>query len=224
MPVLDILDLFIDDIPRSGPEQMALDEALFERASRPILRTYRWSEEWVTFGFSQSQSAVAKAVGETPCVRRWTGGGIVEHRGDFTFALIVPRMDAFAKIRPCESYRVIHRAMARALERAGKAVTLAGPVPAAAPGACFAGTPAEADLLGADGLKVCGGAQRRTQQGILHQGSLQQTDIPPGLSNALAFQLSDRVEEFVPQTDLNDRVTELISARYGSDAWNRRIL
>jgi len=224
VPVLDILDLFIDDIPRSGPEQMALDEALFERASRPILRTYRWSEEWVTFGFSQSQSAVAKAVGETPCVRRWTGGGIVEHRGDFTFALIVPRMDAFAKIRPCESYRVIHRAMARALERAGKAVTLAGPVPAAAPGACFAGTPAEADLLGADGLKVCGGAQRRTQQGILHQGSLQQTDIPPGLSNALAFQLSDRVEEFVPQTDLNDRVTELISARYGSDAWNRRIL
>ncbi len=224
MPALDILDLFIDETPRNGPEQMALDEALFENASRPILRTYSWAEEWVTFGFSQSQSAVAKAVGSMPLVRRWTGGGIVEHRGDFTFALIVPRTDAFAKIRPCESYRVIHRAMAQALEHAGTAVTLAGPVPAMAPGACFVGTPAEADLLGADGLKVCGGAQRRTQQGILHQGSLQQTDIPPGLSNALAFQLSDRVEKFVPQTDLNDRVTELISARYGSDAWNRRIL
>lgn len=203
---------------------MALDEALFEMATRPVLRTYRWSEEWVTFGFSQSHSAVAKVVGSTPLVRRWTGGGIVEHRGDFTFALVVPRTDAFVKIRPCESYRVIHRAMAGALERAGTAVTLAGPVPAEAPGACFAGAPAEADLLGSDGLKVCGGAQRRTHRGILHQGSLQQTAIPPGLSMALAFQLAGRIEEFVPRIDLNGRVTELISAKYGSDAWNRRIL
>ncbi len=77
--------------------------------------------------------------------------------------------------------------MARALEHAGTAVTLAGPVPAMAPGACFAGVPAEADLLGEDGLKVCGGAQRRTQQGILHQGSLQQTEIPPGFQTRSLF-------------------------------------
>jgi lipoate-protein ligase A len=79
MPLFKVTDLFLDETGRGGPEQMALDESLIESAERPLLRLYRWSGQAVSFGYSQSLATVRERFRSIPCVRRWTGGGIVEH-------------------------------------------------------------------------------------------------------------------------------------------------
>jgi lipoate-protein ligase A len=88
MPLFDAINLFPDETERSGPEQMALDEALLEYAERPMLRSYRWAGQAVSFGYSQSLAAVRERIPPLPSVRRWTGGGIVEHGGDWTFSAL----------------------------------------------------------------------------------------------------------------------------------------
>ena len=79
MTFFESLAVFSDTIPRCAAAQMALDEALLENTSGPVLRTYQWDAPAVSFGYSQSLSAVAAAHPDRPLVRRWTGGGIVEH-------------------------------------------------------------------------------------------------------------------------------------------------
>src|SRR4051812_47542188 len=115
MPLFDSLLLFPDDTPRGGADQMALDEALLETARLPMLRVYCWGVPAVSFGYSQSLSEVERTWPGLPLVRRWTGGGMVEHGRDWTFALIVPAGELFAAVRPAESYRRIHSVVAEAL-------------------------------------------------------------------------------------------------------------
>ncbi len=172
MPLFKVIDLFVDKTGRGGPEQMALDEALFECAERPLMRLYRWSGQAVSFGYSQSLEAVRERFRSIPCVRRWTGGGIVEHGCDWTFSLIVPFGEPLAKARPKESYRLIHTHVAAALNQCGCSAQLADSDEGAPAMACFS-SPVLYDVIGLDHQKLCGGAQRRTRKGLLHQGSIQ---------------------------------------------------
>jgi lipoate-protein ligase A len=84
------LDLLFSSTPLEGPEQMAFDEVLLRQASRPLLRLYHWKTPCVTFGYFQEWKKVQAAFPERMLVRRWSGGGSVEHDGDITFSLIVP--------------------------------------------------------------------------------------------------------------------------------------
>ena len=108
-------------------------------------------------------------------VRRWSGGGVVEHGADLTFSLLVPRALALATLPAAESYRRIHEAVGHALARAGDCrgcnLQKAAVAKTAGSRACFE-NPVAYDLLLA-GDKIAGGAQRRTRRGLLHQGSIQ---------------------------------------------------
>ena len=126
MPLFDAINLFPDETERRGPEQMALDEALLEYAERPVLRSYRWAGQAVSFGYSQSLAAVRERIPPLPSVRRWTGGGIVEHGCDWTFSLIVPSSEPLAKARPEDTYRSIHARIATVLNELGYPARLAG--------------------------------------------------------------------------------------------------
>ena len=218
--MFDDLALFSDPEPRDGPEQMALDEVLLETVERPVLRVYRWREPWVSFGYSQSHEAVRRERPGSRLVRRWTGGGIVDHERDWTFALIVPRSDGFARLRPGESYCRVHEAVAAAL---GTATQLAAAGVAEKPGACFAGQPAQHDVLDAAGAKICGGAQRRTRAGILHQGSLQGTAVAADFGRELAERLSAAPGVFLPPEEVGKKCRTLAAAKYDSRAWTFRL-
>lgn len=220
MPLFDLLAVFADATPRGGAEQMALDEALLETCDRPVLRVYRWDGPAASFGYSQSVAEVARTFAALPLVRRWTGGGIVEHGRDWTFSLIVPAGDPFAAVRPAESYRRIHAVIAEAL---GHEVFLkheapAGHLPA---GACFV-QPVRDDVLAIDGRKVCGGAQRRTRRGFLHQGSVQGCAWPSDMTHRVAAGLAQRIETASVRFSLEERTGELAAEKYGSAEWTGR--
>jgi len=171
--IFERLKVWRDPVARSGPENMAIDEWLFRQAGGvPVLRLYEWSGDWVSLGYFQSLAEARGIFGEDAnYVRRWTGGGIVDHRADSTYTLVIPRSEDLAGSRGSESYCAIHKAVAACLQRGGQACELASEDSGKDSNACFE-KPVQWDLLSVDGGKLAGAGQRRGREGILHQGSV----------------------------------------------------
>jgi lipoyl(octanoyl) transferase len=222
MPLFNVIDLFLDETCRGGPEQMALDEALFECAERPVLRVYRWSTQAVSFGYSQSLAAVLERFPSIPSVRRWTGGGTVEHGCDWTFSLIVPFAEPLAKAPSKDTYRSIHGHVVTALNELGCSARLAGSDEGAPGMACFA-SPVAHDVIGMDQQKLCGGAQRRTRKGLLHQGSIQNVRLPADFAFQLLSLMAARTLRFLPSHATFSRSKELLAEKYATSAWLGRV-
>jgi lipoyl(octanoyl) transferase len=109
---------------------MAWDQAMLhfgEMAGCAFWRVYGWSEPAVTFGYGQNRDWVRQAVApfSGPCVRRPTGGGIVDHRDDLTYALSIPSTHPFFRRRATDIYRELHEGIARILEQSGFPAILA---------------------------------------------------------------------------------------------------
>lgn len=172
MPALFAQLLLVEDwVQRDAGLQLAIDRALLETTSLPVLRLYRWSSPCVTIGYFDSIEEAERRHPNTPVYRRWTGGGSVLHGNDAPYSLIVPRSEPFAAVRPCESYRQIHSALAETLrELLPDVVTTEACAPKKS-SACF-DNPVRDDLV-AGNVKIAGAGQRRTRQGFLHQGSIQ---------------------------------------------------
>ncbi|MEO1836466.1 MAG: hypothetical protein ABGZ49_13345 [Akkermansiaceae bacterium] len=170
--ILEDLQLWHDPIPRSGPENMAVDEWLLEREEIPLLRVYDWLGDWVSLGyFGQRREAEAMMGKGVPLVRRATGGGIVDHRIDRTYSLVVPKACELARRRGTESYRAIHTALAAALHMVGVEARLITEDSEHDSAACFEKSVAW-DIADGEGNKLAGAGQRRTRSGLLHQGSV----------------------------------------------------
>jgi lipoate-protein ligase A len=162
--------LIVDDTDDAA-WNMAFDEATLELAQRQgmaTLRFFDWDRPAITIGYAidapaslELDEAERRGV---PIVRRVTGGGMVLHGWDLTYAITFPR-DAIARDQSLiETYRTINRAFARGLEPFGVRSDLhAQPGPGGPPaGACFA-RPTRYDLV-VDGRKLIGNAQRRRGQ------------------------------------------------------------
>ena len=199
---------------------MACDEILLHETTTPLLRIFRWSRPWLSIGYFMKASAAAEVRTDLPFCRRWTGGGVVEHENDFTFALIVPRGEVWGAQRAAETYRSLHQALATALRQIGPPADLAEDASGSAT-QCFAG-PVRHDIL-LHGRKIAGGAQRRSRHGLLHQGSLQVPDLPPDFPQIFAHTLSTRVEAWDnANTDLSDRIDRLTREKYAHPDFLRR--
>ncbi|MDB6077805.1 MAG: Lipoate-protein ligase A-like protein [Akkermansiaceae bacterium] len=167
--VLRELSFWEDPEIRDGFTNMAVDDWLAEYFETPILRSYRWAPGWGSFGYFIPRAGLPP--GPRHWVRRWTGGGIVDHRHDRTYTLFVPRGLELAEARGAESYRTIHVAVAAVLSEAGQAASLSGGTASAPGGECFI-RPVEHDVLDGKGRKIAGAGQRRSARGLLHQGSV----------------------------------------------------
>ncbi len=217
-------DLFMLDErarPGSAAWNMALDEALLAESGHPVLRFYRWETAAVSFGyFLPCEAAMALGRGRE-IVRRWTGGGMVEHGEDFTWSLIVPSGESFSLTRPGESYVMVHAVLAEALGKAGVSVQQVPPTaPVPAGGLCFT-APAPGDLL-LEGRKIAGAGQRRCRHGLLHQGSLCGIGLPEDFPRTLAECMAKNVYPF-PLAQLPAAAAEeLVRSRYGTDSWQQR--
>lgn len=218
------LELWIDGAERDGFANMAVDEWLLETVARPLLRVYRWAPGWGSFGYFVPEAEAAASLAGLKRVRRWSGGGIVDHRADWTFTLAVPGRDWLAGAKGAASYREIHAALAAALTAAGHDARLAAAAAPARGGDCFAHA-VEHDLIDGRGRKLAGGGQRRSRDGLLHQGSVA---LPRGaevddsrLGGELARALAAEVGTVAPEPP-DAEIARRVAARYGRADWARR--
>jgi lipoate-protein ligase A len=214
---MERVQLWMDGVARSGPENMAVDEWLLEAAEEPVVRVYRWLAGWGSCGYFVKHEEAERALAGLQWVRRWTGGGIVDHRYDWTYTVVIPRGEALAESRGAESYRVIHGALAKVMSAAGAA--LAGKAAPAAGGVCFLKA-VEHDVVDAAGRKLAGAGQRRTAEGLLHQGSVAGTGDAE-LGRKLAAELARAVVE-VEFRPPEGRIRAKVLERYDSVAWRQR--
>lgn len=143
---------------------------------------------------------------------------MVEHGEDATVALAVPASHPFSRLAPAETYRQIHEAIRGALR--GEDLRLADGEDCTGGPACFV-SPVPADIL-RGGRKIAGGAQRRSRDGFLYQGSVQGLSVDDNFSERLGAALAQRVSEWVPKADWESLRDELVATRYGSAEWNQR--
>lgn len=234
----------LPDRTGSAAENMALDFLLLQRYPQLAVRFrhYDWRRAAFTFGYSQKYAFVrgqVAALGGDPAAfdlcRRPTGGGVVDHREDWTYALVIPRGHPLEEVPAVRSYRAVHEALAAALRAQGvpaeaKAVAdepagESGPV---APGVCFQKAELYDVIDATTGAKIAGAAQKRNKHGLLFQGSVWRPAAGAGVDwdrlredfiGALAAALSVEAEA-VPWPDLAEHEVEGLTEQYATPEWN----
>jgi lipoate-protein ligase A len=210
------LRLWMDPVKRSGPEAMAVDEWLLETAETPVLRVYGWLGEWGSVGYFGNLAEARAAFPGVGWVRRWTGGGTVDHRTDWTYTVVAPAGEPLVKARGAESYRVLHAALAEALAGGGIDARLSSGAAETGAAACFE-NPVSHDIVDAAGRKLAGAGQRRTKRGLLHQGSVAAACDPERLASRLAGNWESH--EFHPPAEV---ISARVRERYAQPAWTTR--
>jgi len=222
-------------------ENMATDFMLLQRYPREKVARYRhydWRSPAFTFGYSQKIAFVRSQLpaGEAfDLCRRPTGGGVVDHRDDWTYSLVIPRGHPLEEVRATQSYRAIHEALAGALAEAGVPVVLkpvAENAPAGEPGApagvCFERAEVFDVVHAESGAKIAGGAQKRNKRGLLFQGSLWRPAAGgaavdwEGFGEEFVIRLSEALGADATPTawpELNDEELEGLMEQYGSPDW-----
>lgn len=234
--ILEILP----DRTGGAAENMAADFMLLQR--HPVqenakFRHYGWRSAAFTFGYSQKISLVRGQLpqGESfDLCRRPTGGGIVDHRDDWTYALVIPRGHPLEELRASQSYRAVHEALAQSLAAAGAPVSLKAVAeprgedePPGPAGVCFERAEVYDVVNTATGAKIAGGAQKRNKRGLLFQGSiwrpavgadldwsLFRDDFAARVAGALALAGQER-----PWPDFNEDEMDGLVEKYSSAEW-----
>jgi lipoate-protein ligase A len=229
------LTVYHDNASHSAAMNMAIDEALLECLTVPVVRFYRWQSPALSFGYFGRFADVANYERDRDLVRRWTGGGIVFHGEDLTYSILVPANDVTFAESSMWIYENIHRALCDGLGETGQHAVVAGgddfdrfslPIAASRTGIsdagynCFA-TPVRADVM-IDGRKVAGAAQRRTRRGLLQQGSIQGIDIGNGLAERFARALSANCCERKVDEEILKVARKLAEQKYGTESWLRK--
>ena len=163
--------------PHDGPDNMALDEALMDRARRTgetVLRTYTWSTPTLSLGRNQHARGLydLAAVHEAGIVaiRRPTGGRALLHHHEITYSVTAPIHvdESGARV-----YAHINILLVNALALLGVPVEVAAASQPAAPPTtrpCFA-EPARGELVH-EGRKLVASAQWRDDGALLQHGSM----------------------------------------------------
>lgn len=215
------LSLWVDPVPRTGFFNMAADEVLSRRAEA-WLRVYRWALPAVSYGCFDTMAVAQRLFpGAQEYVRRWTGGGIVDHRSGITYTLTLPRREEGEYPPASVLYRVIHGALAQALARHGVPCTLLAADAPDGGRACWA-SPVTSDVAAADGAKLAGAGQRRCKGAVLHQGLIQGCTPSAGWERSFAELLSPSVEHITaaePYPGFTAEADLLCREKYLSAAW-----
>jgi lipoate-protein ligase A len=188
MSALEVLPVRV----AGAAENMAVDFLLLQRCPRaraPRLRHYGWRGPSFTFGYSQKIDWVRAQLlpgAHFDLCRRPTGGGIVDHRDDWTYSVVIPRGHPLEEDRAMQSYRAIHECIAESLCRQGVPAALKPTgAPAqggdSAPGICFQRLEPGDVFQTQTGAKLAGAAQKRNKHGLLFQGSISRAATGPAL-------------------------------------------
>lgn len=222
----------------TAAENMAIDSTLLafgNEMDEAMWRLYGWTEPAMTFGYSQKWEWIQSMAGsfEGACVRRITGGGIVDHRHDLTYCLTLPPSHACYRSQATDLYRGLHEQIEAILLDLGFPCELAPCTDdcgnaSTGKGVCFQ-APEPFDVIQKpSGMKLAGAAMKRNKDGILIQGSLDLRGLQ-GLSqdvfkrefgSALSRWLDLEKLDFTGTLPLNTLLQE--RDRFSSPEWNQR--
>jgi lipoate-protein ligase A len=174
--------------PLSGADNMALDEALMDRARATgewVLRVYSWSRPTLSLGRNQTARGHYDLdrlhAANVDVVRRPTGGRAILHHREVTYSVTAPA-EAAGDLR--SSYERINRLLVSALDSLGVLAVPAAPIKrASSPGIvpCF-DEPSAGELTVA-GRKLAGSAQWRLDGSLLQHGSILLEDDQSALAD-----------------------------------------
>lgn len=172
--------LIVDEQPRRGAANMALDQTLAEACaageSAPTLRFYRWHPPAVSLGRHQpidDIDAEAVAARGYEIVRRPTGGRAILHTDELTYSVAAPADEPRVLGSVMDAYLRLSNALLLGLRELGlEADKAAGSVRAGpdVSAACFE-VPSAYEIT-ARGRKLIGSAQSRRAGYVLQHGSL----------------------------------------------------
>ena len=214
----------IDETPHPAALNMAIDEALLLGGGDcPLFRPYHWLQRPVSIGYFSSWEQANALYPDREIVRRWTGGGVVDHGTDFTYSLLLPSEAGPAPNR--DLYRETHGAIVQTLAAMGRtrAVVARGSEARAEinmVAACFEKS-VENDVE-IDGVKVAGAAIRRLRTGVILQGSVQRVSVGPGFAAQLVQTLSPTIEKRMLSTVTTSLAERIANVKYGTESWTRR--
>ena len=192
--------LIVDDEPRSGAANMALDQAVAEAcaagASPPTLRFYRWQPPAVSLGRHQPLAEVdLDAVQERgyEVVRRPTGGRAILHTDELTYSVAASADEPRVEGSIMDAYLRLSNALLAGLRSLGLDADKAPGSVRAGPdvsAACFE-VPSAYEIT-ASGRKLLGSAQSRRAGYVLQHGSLPLTGDLGRLIDVLALPDGER--------------------------------
>ncbi len=226
MPELSELLIWNDSTPRSGEENMAIDELLLKSISTiPILRIYQWTLPSISFGYFETLESAKTYFprNKQPLnyIRRLTGGGIVDHRIDLTYTVIIPKRHDMASLRGAESYRIIHKAVAAALNDQGIPCHVIKEDTDKEAAACFH-NPVAYDIVSIDDSKLAGAGQKRSRNGLLHQGSVIGIKDTFQWEQDFTKHLAKVSQIWQPNSDFIDQAKQLANEKYATEDWLRK--
>ncbi|MEC8649924.1 MAG: hypothetical protein VXX82_03240 [Verrucomicrobiota bacterium] len=219
---------------------MAIDAALLKTvpATVALFRHYAWSEPTITFGYTQKWEQVhTQFLSSLIFCRRITAGGIVDHRNDWTYSLILGNsLDAFLE-KSSVVYFTLHNCILAELTKQKVQGVLAScprhcsdtEIPQIA--ICFQQVVAN-DVIAKNGQKIAGAAIKRSRQGLLVQGSIDRQTLPNDFdfnifSQGLVDELSHALDIPVGHSDdlrglFNITLIEQERVRFESTGWLKR--
>lgn|SRR5690242_6091450 len=172
--------LLVDDAPRTGATNMALDEAIMDAVaageSPPTLRFYAWLPACLSLGKRQPLSGVdldrCRRDG-VDVVRRATGGLAILHTDELTYSIATLPSDPRAAGAILDAYRSLSQGLVAGLRLLGLPAAMNPVDPLASKytsAACFEVPTAYEITIGA--CKLLGSAQTRPAGRVLQHGSL----------------------------------------------------
>ena len=215
-------------------ENMALDFLLLQRYPAPGMarfRHYEWRTQAFTFGLSQALDYIRANLppGQAfDLCRRPTGGGLVDHRNDWTYGLVIPRAHALFEAPATQAYRDVHAALAAAMQTLGEPVALQDKrhPTEEGPTICFE-RPELYDVLNTvTGAKIAGAAMKRNKNGLLLQGSIEKSRVGPIDWEKFQEHFESEVSKTLgatpmptPWPELNESEVEGLIEQYSSPEW-----
>lgn len=223
----------LPDRTGGAAENMATDFLLLQRYPQyenARFRHYDWRTPAISFGYSQKwEEVLSRCASDRDFCRRPTGGGIVDHIADWTYALIIsPTHTLYREPAPL-SYYLIHQALCDALLQQDQDVVLQTEEKKSDAALCFVHAEPHDVIERNTGVKVAGAALKRNKNGLLFQGSIARTPLPEldwtrfhqTFTGCLAECLSSEAEPR-PWPDLDPDEEAHLIEQFSTPEWNQR--
>ncbi len=164
----------------SAEESMEEDyERLLALSSSSVasIHFYQWRKPSLTYGYfvdaNEKIDREALLNRDWEIARRPTGGGVILHPYDLAFGVLIPSHHSNFSDSTLENYAYVNGKVAKAIQEVTglKAEILKMDCACNERVNFCMAKPTQYDVI-IDSKKVAGAAQRRTKQGLLHQGSI----------------------------------------------------